>query len=157
MSKFKIGDKVRLRNDLEVGEEYGGITFLNSMNSFKERELTIDGMSLKGNYALEESYFYYSEEMLEKVVNDTDDLLEFALSKLNMTKDELEEEYEKNKIGEQIIEDIEKRCKDFENYCSSRGCGDCDIEKFIKRNNMKDTGTRRCMLIYEYLFEKEGE
>ena len=74
-----------------------------------------------------------------------------------MTKEELRREYKKNKIGEQIVKDIEKRCKDFENYCSSRGCGDCDIEKFIKRNNMKDTGTRRCMLIYEYLFEKEGE
>ena len=27
MSKFKIGDKVRLRDDLEVGEDYGEITF----------------------------------------------------------------------------------------------------------------------------------
>ena len=60
----------------------------------------------------------------------------------------------KFEMEKQIVEDIEKRCKDFENYCSSRGCGDCDIEKFIKRNNMKDTGTRCCMLIYEHLFKK---
>ena len=60
----------------------------------------------------------------------------------------------KFEMEKQIVEDIEKRCKDFENYCSSRGCGDCDIEKFIKRNNMNDRGVRGCMLVYEYLFKK---
>ena len=156
MKKFKVGDKVKLRDDLEVGRDYRGITFLRDMKDLQGKELTIDRISRQGNYILKEGRYYYSEEMLEKV-NDTDDLLEFALGKLNMTKEELRREYKKNKIGEQIVKDIEKRCKDFENYCSSIGCGDCDIEKFIKRNNMKDTGTRRCMLIYEYLFEKEGE
>ena len=156
MSKFKIGDKVRLRDDLEVGEYYGEITFLRDMKDLQGKELTIDRISQQGNYILKEGRFYYSEEMLEKV-NDTDDLLEFALGKLNMTKEELRREYENSKTEKQIVEDVIKRCEDFESYCSSRGCGDCDIEKFIKRNNMKDTGTRRCMLIYEHLFEKEGE
>ena len=156
MNKFKVGDKVKLRDDLEVGRDYGGITFLRDMKDLQGKELTIDRISRQGNYILKEGRYYYSEEMLEKV-NDTDDLLELALGKLNMTKEELRREYKKNKISEQIVEDVIKRCEDFESYCSSRGCGDCDIEKFIKRNNMKDTGTRRCMLIYEYLFEKEGE
>ena len=156
MNKFKIGDKVRLRNNLEVGEDYGEITFLRDMKDLQGKELTIDRISQQGNYILKEGRFYYSEEMLEKVT-DTDDLLEFAPGKLNMTKDELRREYKKNKISEQIVEDVIKRCEDFESYCSSRGCGDCDIEKFIKRNNMKDTGTRCCMLIYEHLFKKEGE
>ena len=153
MNKFKIGDKIRLRDDLEVGRDYGGITFLRDMKDLQGKELTIDRISQQGNYILKEGRFYYSEEMLEKV-NDTDDLLEFALGKLNMTKEELRREYKKNKTEKQIVEDVIKRCEDFESYCSSRGCGDCDIEKFIKRNNMKDTGTRRCMLIYEYLYEK---
>ena len=156
MNKFKIGDKVKLRDDLEVGEDYGEITFLRDMKDLQGKELTIDRISRQGNYILKEGRFYYSEEMLEKI-NDTDDLLEFALNKFNMTKEELRREYENSKTEKQIVEDVIKRCEDFESYCSSRGCGDCDIEKFIKRNNMKDTGTRRCMLIYEYLFEKEGE
>ena len=156
MNKFKVGDKVRLRDDLEVGRDYGGITFLRDMKDLQGKELTIDRISRQGNYILKEGRFYYSEEMLEKV-NDTDDLLEFALGKLNMTKEELRREHKKSKTEKQIVEDVIKRCEDFESYCSSRGCGDCDIEKFIKRNNMKDTGTRRCMLIYGYLFEKEGE
>ena len=155
MKKFKIGDKVKLRDDLEVGRDYGGIIFVSGMEDSKGMELTIDDITSLGNYTVKESGYFYSEEMLEKVTDNNDNLFEFALSKLNMTKDELEEEHEKNKIGEQIVEDVEKRCKDFESYCSSRGCGDCDIEKFIKRNNMKDTGTRCCMLIYEHLFKKE--
>ena len=156
MNKFKIGDKVKLRDDLEVGEDYGEITFLRDMKDLQGKELTIDRISRQGNYILKEGRFYYSEEMLEKI-NDTDDLLEFALNKFNMTKEELRREYENSKTEKQIVEDVIKRCEDFESYCSSRGCGDCDIEKFIKRNNMKDTGTRRCMLIYEHLFKKEGE
>lgn len=156
MKKFEIGDRVKLRDDLEVGRDYGGITFLRDMKDLQGKELIIDNISRQGNYILKEGRFYYSEKMLEKV-NDTDDLLEFALDKLNMTKEELRREHKKSKTEKQIVEDVIKRCEDFENYCSSRGCGDCDIEEFIKRNNMKDTGTRRCMLIYEYLFEKEGE
>ena len=156
MNKFKVGDKVRLRDDLKVGRDYGEITFLRDMKDLQGKELIIDNISRQGNYILKEGRYYYSEEMLEKV-NDTDDLLEFALNKLNTTKDELRREYKNNKTEKQIVEDVEKRCEDFESYCSSRGCGDCDIKKFIKRNNMKDTGTRRCMLIYEYLFKKEGE
>ena len=154
MNKFKVGDKVKLRDDLEVGRDYGGITFLRDMKDLQGKELTIDRISRQGNYILKEGRFYYSEEMLEKVT-DTDDLLEFALGKLNMTKDELRREHKKSKTEKQIVEDVIKRCEDFESYCSSRGCGDCDIEKFIKRNNMKDTGTRRCMLIYEHLFSEK--
>ena len=156
MGKFKVGDKVKVRDDLKVGRDYGGITFLRDMKDLRGKELTIDYISQQGNYILKEGRFYYSEEMLEKVIDDSD-LLEFALNKLNTTKDELRREYKNNKTEKQIVEDVIKRCEDFESYCSSRGCGDCDIEKFIKRNNMKDTGTRCCMLIYEHLFKKEGE
>ena len=160
MSKFKIGDKVRLRDDLEVGEDYGEITFLRDMKDLQGKELTIDRISRQGNYILKEGRFYYSEEMLEKV-NDTDDLLEFALGKLNMTKEELEkelrEEYEKNKIDKQVVENISKRYRDFENYCNGKCCDDCDVEKFLKRNNMKEVSAGNCILIYEHLFNKEGE
>ena len=156
MNKFKVGDKVRLRDDLEEGEVYGGVSFSSSMNKLKGKELTIEGMSLKGNYEIEESYFFLSDEMLEKV-NDvnTDNLLEFALDKFGISKEELEEEYKKNKIKEQELEDMKKRCNDFESYCSSNKCCiDCDVRKFQKRNGLDGLGTRSCMLIYEYLFKE---
>ena len=156
MNKFKIGDKVRLRDDLKVGEEYGEVSFSSSMNKLKGKELTIEGMSLKGNYEIEESYFFLSDEMLEKVDDDnTDNLLEFALDKLGISKEELEEEYKKNKIKEQELEDMKKRCNDFESYCSSNKCCiDCYVRKFQKSNGLDRLGTRNCMLIYEYLFKE---
>ena len=156
MNKFKVGDKVRLRDDLKVGEEYGEVSFSSSMNKLKGKELTIEGMSLKGNYEIEESYFFLSDEMLEKVDDDnTDNLLEFAIDKLGISKEELEEEYKKNKIKEQELEDMKKRCNDFESYCSSNKCCiDCYVRKFQKSNGLDRLGTRNCMSIYEYLFKE---
>ena len=154
MSKFQIGDKVKLRDDLEVRRRYGKLEFLSGMRNLEGKELTIDFISEEGNYGFEESGYVCSEEMLKKVFN-SDDLLEFALDKLlDMTKEELIEKYKENKIDKQELEDMKKRCKDFGNYCNYRCCDTCDVYKFKKRNNMKELGTRNCMLIYEYLFKK---
>ncbi len=157
MGKFQIGDRVKLRDNLEVRRHYGKLEFLSGMRNLEGKELTIDFISEEGNYGFEESGYVCSEEMLKKVFNDSD-LLEFALDKLlYMTKEELIERYKENKIDKQDLEDMIKRCKDFENYCNYRCCDTCDVYKFKKRNNMKELGTRNCMLIYEYLFKKEGE
>ena len=160
MNEFKIGDKVRLRDDLEEGEVYGRLTFLSGMKELQGKELIIDYIDKDGDYTFEEGNYYCSEEMLEKVFSDGD-LLEFALGKLNIAKEELEkelrEEYEKNKTEKQIVENISKRYRDFENYCNGKCCDDCDVEKFLKRNNMKEVSAGNCILIYEHLFNKEGE
>ena len=157
MGKFQIGDRVKLRDNLEVRRRYGKLEFLSGMRNLEGKELTIDFISEEGNYGFEESGYVCSEEMLKKVFNDSD-LLEFVLDKLlDMTKEELIEKYKENKIDKQDLEDMIKRCKDFENYCNYRCCDTCDVYKFKKRNNMKELGTRNCMLIYEYLFKKEGE
>ena len=42
MTKYKIGDKVKVRKDLVVGERYnGGTTFNSDMEKFKGKTLTI--------------------------------------------------------------------------------------------------------------------
>ena len=88
MSKFKVGDKVRLRDGLEAGEKYGGVVFLSDMEALKGRELTIYYISEDGDYTFDEANYYCSEEMLEKVFDDSD-LLEFALDEFNTNKEEL--------------------------------------------------------------------
>ena len=95
MNKFKDEDKVKLRDGLEVEKKYGEIFFVSSMNGLKGKELTINGITSQGNYTVEESYFFFSDEMLKKATDNNDDLLEFALGKLNMTKEELRREYKK--------------------------------------------------------------
>ena len=155
MNKFKVGDKVRLRNDLEVGKEYGGLDFVSGMEFLQGKEATIDGISKQGNYTLEESCYFYSEEMLEKI-DDSDDLLEFALSKLNMTKEELRREHKKNKINEQELESIKRCCDNFERYCNRNCCNTCAISEFKRQNSLNEfeLGRKSCILIYKYLFEK---
>ena len=59
MSKYKIGDKVRLRDNLEVEKKYGELFFISSMNSLKGKELTINNITSQGNYMVEESYFFF--------------------------------------------------------------------------------------------------
>ena len=95
MSKFKVGDRVKLRNDLRVGRCYGKIRFLSNMQALQDKELTIYDISPQGNYTFEESNYYCSEEMLEKLFNDSD-LLKFALDKFNITKEELIKEYKED-------------------------------------------------------------
>ena len=151
MNEFKIGDKVRLRDDLEVRRRYGKLEFLSGMRNLEGKELTIDFISEEGNYGFEESSYVCSEEMLKKVFNDSD-LLEFALDKLlDMTKEELIEKYKENKINKQELEHMKKRYNDLESYCSKTECNNCDVYKFKKRHGI---GAGNCILVYEYLFKK---
>ena len=95
---------------------------------------------------------------MDKFNINTDNLLEFALNKLNITKEELreelEEEYKRREIDKQVLEDIEKRSNDFTSYCSNRSCMDCEIRKFKKDNNFVAISTGGCILVYEYLFKR---
>ena len=155
MGKFQIGDKVKLRDDLEVRRRYGKLEFLSGMKDLQGKELTIDYIDKDGDYTFEEDNYYCSEEMLEKVFSDGD-LLEFALGKLlYMTKEELIERYKESKISEQDLEDMKKRSDDFKSYCdNNKFCIDCDVHKFQKRHGLDGLDTKNCMLVYEYLFKK---
>ena len=91
---------------------------------------------------------------MDKFNINTDNLLEFALNKLDITKEELEEEYKRREIDKQVLEHIEKRSNDFTSYCSDRSCMDCEIRKFKKDNNFVAISTGGCILVYEYLFKR---
>lgn len=66
--KFKVGDRVRLKEELVVGESYGGFSLLECMKFNYYNEI-LERTPL-GNYKIKPSYdsnfsFTYSEEMLE--------------------------------------------------------------------------------------------
>lgn len=68
--KHKVGDKVRVRKDLEVGKEYGGCRYMNTMRSFLETEQTISEIcDMDDCYEFEsdtnEDKFGFTDEMLE--------------------------------------------------------------------------------------------
>ena len=66
---FEVGDKVRVKKDLEVGD-YGGITFVESMKEYKGKvfEITTKRINIPQIYyvlEMQESYAW-SEEMFER-------------------------------------------------------------------------------------------
>jgi phage pi2 protein 07 len=67
VSKFNVGDKVRLRRDLEVNKIYNGLTLYSAMNSkYHDIIMTIEKCA-DDNYMCEESGYWWGEDMLEKV------------------------------------------------------------------------------------------
>lgn len=67
MTKYKVGDKVRVRSDLVVGEDYGINAFVDSMEKFKGDTLIIKRVLPDGDYFTEGNSFYWTDEMLEEI------------------------------------------------------------------------------------------
>ena len=65
MAKYKVGDKVRAREDLVVGYLYGKMRYDEEMDKHKGRILTVDAIC-DGYYWMEETHFFgWTDEMLE--------------------------------------------------------------------------------------------
>lgn len=74
--KYKVGDKVRIRSDLEVGERYGSKAFTKNMEQFKEKLVTIINVGYidKTYYIKEDDMnFFWTDEMIECKVYDNID------------------------------------------------------------------------------------
>ena len=63
--KYKVGDKVRVRKDLEVNETYGGETFVDTMEKFKGKVVEIEDIRGKGFYTIKGDLYTWSDEMFE--------------------------------------------------------------------------------------------
>lgn len=64
--KYKVGDMVRVRSDLEVFKEYGRQFFVPSMEWLKGEILTIE-KTYDNGYAVKGSTYIITDEMLEQV------------------------------------------------------------------------------------------
>jgi len=64
---LKVGDRVRIRRDLVVGEEYGGFTLWSGMDDYKGKEGNVISTSLADCYGLDISPYMWPREMLELV------------------------------------------------------------------------------------------
>lgn len=61
--KYKVGDKIKVRSDLIVGQEYCDVFFIEEMKEYKGKEVTINSI----NYDIKEdnSLCCWTEEMFE--------------------------------------------------------------------------------------------
>ena len=68
--KFKVGDRVRVRKDLEYGNFYGGVRVNDEMVNNKGKVLTIIGIDNR-TYLVEGSTWFWTDEMFENKVDYT--------------------------------------------------------------------------------------
>ena len=149
--KYKIGDKVRVRKDLVPNSEYGGVCYVEFMDKFKDKECVITNMD-DTSYRINNSEFWWTDEMLEPVNERT--LLEYALEKLGMTKEELEDEMDRDKEDIEKAKEMVKLNKDTQAYCDSfeRVCQGCKVKEF--KDKYSRFGRMICTDVYKYLKEK---
>ena len=149
--KYKVGDKVRVRKDLEPGNFYGRVYYSSDMNKFKAMECVVTNI-YDGTYNINNSEYGFSDEMLEPV----DDLLEYALEKLGMTKEELEDEMNEDEEDIRFIEKCIKDKSEIKEYCKkfTFNCTGCGIKKFKDKYKDKYYGDMECLDLFRYLKEK---
>ena len=149
--KYKIGDKVRVRKDLEPGNFYGRVYYSSDMNKFKAMECVVTNI-YDGTYNINNSEYGFSDEMLEPV----DDLLEYALEKLEMSKEELKDEMDRDKEDIMFIEKCIKDKSEIRGYCKKFpfNCTGCGIKKFKDKYKDKYYGDMECLDLFRYLKEK---
>ena len=95
-----------------------------------------------------------AEEMFESV----DDLLDYALEKLGMTKEELEDEMNGDKEDLAFIEKCIKNKNEIREHCKkfNSSCDGCEVKKFKDKykNKYKNRSDIPCDDVFRYLKEK---
>ena len=145
--KYKVGDRVRVRKDLKPGNFYGKDYYISSMDKFKGEKCVITEI-WDQSYQINNFGYWWSEEMFESV--DDEKVLEYALEKLGMTKEELANEEEDIRF----IDNNFKEKNKFLQYCDkfNSQCEGCKIKKF--KDKYKKHVVPNCRDIYRYLKEK---
>ena len=69
MSKYNVGDKVKVREDLVINKRYGGETFVDDMAELKGQEVTIKSVyNYSEEYRIKELGYTWTNEMFEGLV-----------------------------------------------------------------------------------------
>ena len=147
--KYKVGDKVRVRKDLVAGNKYGDVIYVSNMDKFKNEECVITSTDNEA-YCINGLGYWWTEEMLEPV----DDLLDYALEKLGMTKEELEDEMDKDEEDLAFIKKCIKNKNEINEYCKkfNSACNGCKVGRF--KEKYEEYGRIPCNDVYKYLKEK---
>ena len=145
--KYKVGDRVRVRKDLKPGNFYGKDYYISSMDKFKGEKCVITEI-WDQSYQINNFGYWWSEAMFEFV--DDEKVLEYALEKLGMTKEELANEEEDIRF----IDNNFKEKNRYLQYCDkfNSQCEGCKIKKF--KDKYKKHVVPNCRDIYKYLKEK---
>ena len=67
MARYRVGDMVRVRADLEIFKPYGSLCAIPSMKSFAGSVLTISSCEPAGHYKVRENGYNWNDAMLEPI------------------------------------------------------------------------------------------
>ena len=69
--KYKVGDKVKIREDLIVDNTYGADSYVEDMAQYKGEITTVISITDNNKYKLDvDSYWCWTDEMLEDVIEE---------------------------------------------------------------------------------------
>ena len=73
--KYKVGDKVKVRSDLEVGKYYGSDFFADDMKKYRGKIVTIAAIASNNRYYTKEgNRYYWTDEMFEPVESEMSEM-----------------------------------------------------------------------------------
>lgn len=163
--KYNVGDRVKIKEDLEYDEIYGGVYVTDTMLKYRGEvaEIAEVNSNFNDRYILKDCGIYWFHKNMLEPINDSDDYiskgrddsifetkktkektsLEKALELLNMTEEEMNEEYYKREytaLAEEIARKFVDKCSNCIKCDDS--CNICEalftIEYLKKKGLLKD-------------------
>ncbi len=138
MAKFKVGDKVVVRDDLKYGKSYGGASFARGMTKFKGEVDTISEETASGGYNLsQDPRWCFTDEMLMPYHFSKDDLQNGMVVEYRDSRRRL-------KLGGSLIGSGGNRenqiCDYNTDLCDNGNCTGLDIMRVYKVKESADEG-----------------
>ena len=148
--KYNVGDKVKIKEDLEYDEIYGGVYVTDTMLKYRGEvaEIAEVNSNFNDRYILKNCGIYWFHKDMLEPINDSDDYiskgrddsifetektkektsLEKALELLNMTEEEMNREYYKREYTA-LAEEIARKFVDKCSKCikCDDSCNICDV------------------------------
>ena len=148
--KYNVGDRVKIKEDLEYDEIYGGVYVTDTMLKYRGEvaEIAEVNSNFNDRYILKDCGIYWFHKDMLEPINDSDDYiskgrddsifetektkektsLEKALKLLNMTEEEMNREYYKREytaLAEEIARKFVDKCSNCIKCDDS--CNICDV------------------------------
>ena len=118
--KYKVGDKVRVREDLIVGKIYGDDKFLINMKKYSGKTMTVSKIVKEGKYKLKEDtgHWNWTDEMLEdaegiNIFVDGNKVIAKKGDKVGIARCSPEDEFDIFTGVRLAIDRLEEECKPF--------------------------------------------
>lgn len=98
--KYKVGDKVKIREDLVVGNMYGASSFTSKMEQYKGKIATITNVYY--NY----TYSYYHIDIDNEHLHWTDEMFEEITESENKDENTVDVGYYLGYCGHRVLKDV---------------------------------------------------